>query len=240
MNSQSKPKNTNTMKQPSSVLRSFTAFVCILGFVNASFGAEPSGVTAAEALHRLELGNARFVSGHVTSMTPEEIDASRAKVAQSQHPFAIIVGCADSRVGPEVIFDQKVGDIFVVRSAGEVVDPVGIGSIEYAVAHLGSPLIVVLGHERCGAVAAAVAGAKEPGHIAAVLKAIEPAVRETKGEPGDPVHNAVVAQALNVASQLQNSEPILKEAIQSGKLAIVAALYNLDTGKVSLLSAAAR
>jgi len=226
------------MKPRSLILHSFVAALYSLGAFNAAMAAGPSDVTAAEALQRLQQGNARFVSGHLISTTPAEIDASRAKVAQSQQPFAIIVGCADSRVGPEVIFDQKVGDIFVVRSAGEVVDPVGIGSIEYAVAHLGSPLIVVLGHERCGAVAAAVAGAKEPGHIAAVLKAIEPAVRETKGEPGDPVHNAVCAQALNVARQLQNSEPILKEGVQSGKLTIVAALYNLDTGKVSLLSAA--
>ena len=135
-----------------------------------------------------------------------------------------------------MIFDQKVGDIFVIRTAGEVVDPIGLGSIEYAVAHLGSPLIVVLGHERCGAVAAAVAEAREPGHIATVLKAIQPAVQGTKGEPGDQVHNAVCAQALNVTRQLVNAEPILKEAVHSGKLKIIAALYNLDTGKVSLLS----
>ena len=139
-----------------------------------------------------------------------------------------------------MIFDQKVGDIFVIRTAGEVVDPVELGSIEYAVAHLGSPLIVVLGHERCGAVAAAVAGAREPGHIATVLKAIQPAVQETKGEPGDAVHNAVCAQAVRVAAQLQNAEPILKEAVQSGKLKIIAALYNLDSGKVSLLPKAQR
>jgi len=228
------------MKRPYSIRHLLAAAICILCSLNAAFAAEPSEVTAAQALKRLEQGNARFVTGHLTSTTPAEIEASRARVAQSQKPFAIIVGCADSRVGPEVIFDQNVGDIFVVRTAGEVVDPFELGSIEYAVAHLGSPLIVVLGHERCGAVAAAVAGAKEPGHIAAVLKAIEPAVRQTKGEPGDPVHNAVCAQALNVTRQLQTSEPILKEAVQSGKLTIIAAVYDLDTGKVSLLPATGR
>jgi carbonic anhydrase len=235
-----KTSRSNTMKHPYSIVRTLTALLCILGFVNTGSGAEPSGVSAAEALQRLEQGNARFVSGRLTSMTPAEIDASRTNVAQGQKPFAIVVACSDSRVGPEVIFDQKVGDIFVVRTAGEVIDPFELGTIEYAVAHLGPSLIMVVGHERCGAVAAAVAGAKEPGHIAAVLKAIQPAVRQTKGEPGDAVHNAVCAQALNVAAQLQNAEPILKEAVQSGKLTIIAALYDLDTGKVSLLSAAQR
>ena len=223
------------MKHPLSALRTFAASVCILGAFNAALSDELSNVTATEALQRLEQGNARFVAGRLSPTSPVGIAASRRKVAQGQKPFAIIVGCSDSRVGPEVIFDQKVGDIFVIRTAGEIVDPVGLGSIEYAVAHLGSPLIVVLGQERCGAVAAAVAEAKEPGHIATVLKAIRPAVQETKGEPGDPVHNAVCAQAVDVTRQLQNAEPILKEAVQSGKLKIIAALYNLDTGKVSLL-----
>jgi len=214
---------------------------CVMAFattgIHSASAHEPSGVTADEALQRLEKGNARFVAGHLSSTTPATIAASRRKVAQGQKPFAIIVGCSDSRVGPEVIFDQRVGDIFVIRTAGEVVDPVALGSIEYAVAHLGSPLIVVLGHERCGAVAAAVAGAKEPGHIATVLKAIEPAVRQTKGQPGDAVDNAVRQQALDVERQLQNAGPILKQAVQSGTLKIVAARYDLDSGEVSLLSA---
>jgi len=218
-------------------LRPLTVLVCILGGFHPALAHEPSGVTAAEALRLLEEGNARFMEGRLSSTTPAAIAASRRKVAEGQKPFAVVVGCSDSRVGPEVVFDQKVGDIFVVRTAGEVVDPVALGSIEYAVAHLGPQLIVVLGHERCGAVAAAVAGAKEPGHIATVLKAIEPAVRQTKGQPGDAVENAVRAQALDVAAQLQNAGPILKEAVQSGKLTIVAALYDLHSGKVSILPA---
>jgi len=219
-------------------IRSFglrAVLLCLLAGSSNCFSHEPGGITADEALRRLELGNARFVAGQLSRTT--SIADSRRKVAQGQKPFAIIVGCSDSRVGPEVIFDQKLGDIFVVRTAGEVVDPVGLGSIEYAVAHLGSPLIVVLGHERCGAVSAAVSGAKEPGHIGTVLKAIQPAVRMTKSQAGDPVENAVRAQALDVAAQLQASGPILKEAVQSGNLRIVAARYDLDSGKVSLLSA---
>jgi carbonic anhydrase len=225
------------MKSTSVVLRSFVvALYCVAGF-NTAIAASPSDVTPAEALQRLERGNERFAAGDLSPTTPDGVIAGRKKVAQSQKPFAVVVACSDSRVGPEVIFDQKVGDIFVVRTAGEVIDPFEIGSIEYAVAHLGPRLIMVVGHERCGAVAAAVAGAKEPGRIAAVLKAIQPAVRETKGEPGDAVHNAVVAQARNVAAQLQDTGPILKEAVQTGKLTIVAGVYNLDTGKVSLLPA---
>lgn len=213
------------------------ALISLAGASGLACAAAPSGVTAAEALQRLEKGNSRFVAGHLSSVTPAAIAASRKKVAQGQKPFAIIVGCSDSRVGPEVIFDQKVGDIFVIRTAGEVVDPVALGSIEYAVAHLGSPLIVVLGHERCGAVAAAVAGAKEPGHIATVLKAIQPAVKATKGQPGDAVDNAVNAHALDVAGQLLAAGPILKQAVANGTLKIVAARYDLDSGKISLLPA---
>lgn len=226
------------MRHPLSSFVLPAVLLCLMAGSSNSFAHEPTGVTADEALRRLAKGNARFVGGRLSGTTPASIADSRRKVAQVQKPFAIIVGCSDSRVGPEVIFDQKVGAIFVVRTAGEVVDPVGMGSIEYAVLHLGSPLIVVLGHGRCGAVSAAVSGAKEPGHIGAVLKAIRPAVVMTKGRPGDPVENAVRAHALDVAAQLRASGPVLKKASQSEKLKIVAALYNLDSGKVSLLSAA--
>ena len=119
---------------------------------------------------------------------------------------------------------------------GEVVDAVALGSIEYAVAHLGSPLVVVLGHERCGAVSAAVAGSREPGRIATLLKAIRPAVEETKGRRGDAVDNAVCAHALDVARQLENAKPILGPAAHDGSIKVIAARYDLDSGKVSLLA----
>jgi len=211
-----------------------TAFAFLLDLAS-SFAAGPSNVSPNEALERLMQGNARFVFGHMTRVAPRHVADARRGVAKGQMPFAIIVGCSDSRVGPEIVFDQGLGDIFVVRTAGEVVDATALGSIEYAVEHLGSSLIVVLGHERCGAVSAAVASAKEPGHIAAVLKAIEPAVEQTKGKPGDPVENAVRAQAVDVAKQLHDAKPILAERVHSGKLKIVAARYDLDTGKVEFL-----
>ena len=126
-----------------------------MGFLLSSLGgtcaAEPSTVSPDEALKRLVQGNARFVSGHLTHASPEQIAVAQGAVSMSQAPFAVIVDCSDSRVGPEIVFDQGLGDIFVIRTAGEVVDAAALGSIEYAVEHLGSPLIVVLGHERFAA-----------------------------------------------------------------------------------------
>jgi carbonic anhydrase len=213
-----------------------TAQIAALTLVlSNSFAADLSQVSPNEALRRLVQGNARFVSGHLTHAGPEEIAKTRGAVSKGQSPFAVIVGCSDSRVGPEIVFDQGLGDLFVVRTAGEVVDATALGSIEYAVEHLGSTLILVLGHEHCGAVAAAVAGAKEPGHIPAVLDAIQPAVKQTKGKPGDPVENAVRAQALDVAEQLRAAKPILAERAESGKLKIVAARYDLGTGRIEML-----
>jgi carbonic anhydrase len=184
------------------------ALALLLGGSGSVFAdAPPAKVTPDQALQRLSEGNARFASGQLSHTTPEYVAEARGKVAQAQRPFAMIVGCSDSRVGPELVFDQGLGDLFVVRTAGEVVDDLVLCSIEYAVEHLDSALIVVLGHERCGAVSAAVAHAQEPGHVVAVLKAIGPAVEQTKGQPGDPVENAVRAQARDVAQQLQGDPP---------------------------------
>jgi carbonic anhydrase len=159
--------------------------------------------------------------------------ARRTKLATSQSPYAIIVSCSDSRVGPELVFDQDLGEIFVIRTAGEVLDDPGLGSIEYAVEHLHSPLIVVLGHERCGAVSAAVAGGEAPGHVAALVKAIQPAVQSTKGQAGDPIDIAVRANVRDVVHQLESTAPILSESVHAGHLKIVGAYYDLDTGEVS-------
>jgi len=194
-----------------------------------------SSVTADEALKTLMAGNQRFVRGHPASFSSKEIAQRRAELAQGQKPFAIVLCCSDSRVGPEIVFDQQLGNIFVIRTAGEVLDRAGIGSIEYAVAHLGSPLVLVLGHERCGAVAAAVANAQEPGNIADIIKAIQPAVEQTRGQPGDPVANAVRANALDIAAQLQNTSTIISDKVKAGRLTIKAAVLSLKTGEVELL-----
>jgi carbonic anhydrase len=223
-----------------SSLKSFftaTALLAVVFLVTyaPARSAEPATVTADDAIKQLMDGNERFVAGKLHSPNPGEIIKRRAEVAHEQKPFAVVVSCSDSRVGPEIVFDQGIGEIFVVRTAGEVMDNAALGSIEYAVEHLGPQLIVVLGHERCGAVSAAVADAKEPGHIADVLKAIQPAVKETKGQPGDKVDNAIRANALDVAEQLQASGPILAGRVKSGRLKISAAYISLDTGKVVLL-----
>jgi len=149
---------------------------------------------------------------------------------------AVILGCADSRVPPEVIFDQGLGDLFVVRVAGNVVDDIVLGSIEYAAAHLHTPLIVVLGHFRCGAVGATVAGGELEGHLPGLAAAIQPAVDRVKGLPGDLVDHAVRANARMVADQLESSAPVLAELVEAGRLKIVATCYDLDTGAVELLT----
>ena len=195
----------------------------------------PSTVNADEALKLLLGGNRRFVAGNLNSVTRDEITQRRSELVQGQKPFAIVLCCSDSRVGPEIVFDQELGNIFVVRTAGEVLDAAGIGSIEYAVAHLGSPLLLVLGHEHCGAVGAAVADAKEPGHIAAIIKAIQPAVARTKGLKGDPIQNAVRANVQDIAAHLRNTSPVLSEKVKAGQLKVAGAVFSLETGKVELV-----
>jgi carbonic anhydrase len=198
-------------------------------------GEAPSTVNADEALKLLQAGNQRCVDGKLNSITPDEMARRRAELVQGQKPFAVVVCCSDSRVGPEIIFDQELGNIFVVRTAGEVLDAAGIGSIEYAVAHLGSPLVLVLGHEHCGAVAAAVADAKEPGHIAAIVKAIRPAVKRTQGLKGDPVANAVRANVQDIAARLRGTGPILAPKVTAAQLKVIGATVSLSTGKVELV-----
>lgn len=184
------------------------------------------------ALAMLMAGNVRFMTGKSESTTGF---FGRQLAARKQNPFATIVGCSDSRLGPEIIFDQGIGDIFVIRTAGQVVDSIALGSVEYSVEHLHVPLIMVLGHKRCGAVTAAVEESEEPGDIATLIKAIRPAVEVTKDQPGDHVENAVRAQAINVANQLRGSEPVLGEKVVGGHLKVVAARYDLNSGGVEIL-----
>lgn len=211
----------------------FLALILFAASGGSVLASTPVSVTPEESLKRLHDGNGRFVAGTSTQITKDA--KRRAEVAQGQKPFAIIVGCSDSRVGPEVVFDQGLGDLFVVRSAGHVVDDVGLGSIEYAVEHLGASLILVVGHERCGAVAATVGGGEVHGHLPAIINAIKPAVAKAKGQPGDAVDNAVRAQVLEVVEQLQKAGPLLAERVSAGKLRIAGARYDLDTGLVAVI-----
>jgi carbonic anhydrase len=159
----------------------------------------------------------------------------RAALANGQAPFAIVFTCSDSRVAPELFFDQGLGDLFVIRNAGNVLDDHVIGSMEYAVEHLHVPLIIVVGHEKCGAVTAAVSGGEVAGHIRSVVEDLAPAVEASKSLAGDKVDNAVRANAQRAAEILGHVEPVLKAAAASGKLLIVAARYDLTTGKIQIL-----
>ena len=205
------------------------------GKADSPVAAPPAAAVADpdRAVQRLMGGNERFVAGK--RMVPDE-PKRRQELAQSQKPIAVVVSCSDSRVPPEIVFDQDLGDLFVVRTAGNVVGDLELGSIEYAVEHLGTPLIVVLGHQRCGAVTAAVKGGEAEGHIAAIVKAIAPAVAESKGQSGDAVDNAIRANVRDLVRQLRTSEPVLSHFAHDGKLKIVGGRYDLDTGKVELLA----
>ncbi len=189
-------------------------------------------VSPEEALRMLLEGNQRYLSR--TATHPRQTARRRVEVAAGQHPVAAILGCADSRLSPEIIFDQGIGDLFVVRVAGNVLDNHVIGSLEYAVEHLQVPLIMVLGHERCGAVMAAAAGGHAPGCIQSLVEAIQPAVAAAQDAPGDKIENIIRINVERIARQLSGQEPILTEFKHLGYLKIVGARYDLDTGKVDL------
>lgn len=201
----------------------------------AAVASAPSSaaLTPDQALQRLLQGNQRYVAGK--ALHPDQDSERRLGLVKGQSPFAIILTCSDSRVAPELFFDQGLGDLFVIRNAGNVLDDHVIGSMEYAVEHLHVGLIVVVGHSQCGAVSAAVAGGEIPGHIRSVAEAIAPAVEATQSLPGDKVDNAVRANAQRMASILTHVEPFLKSAAAEGKLKLVAARYDLATGQVEIL-----
>ncbi len=198
-------------------------------------------MTADESLQKLLDGNHRYV---VNQMTGRKLcDATtRHSLTKGQSPHAIILCCSDSRVPPEIIFDQGLGEIFVVRVAGNVPDPIVLGSIEYAAEHLGSPLIMVLGHGRCGAVTAAVAARGKPheGNIGAILEAIAPAVsqaeKEGAGRDGaELVEAAIDGNIRLVCRSLSTQSEVIKELADAGKVKIVGAKYDLEDGRVTLL-----
>jgi len=203
--------------------------IAALAMSSWAIAADPTtpSVPADEALSRLKAGNERFATSKVSAGKP--VAARRAETAQTQHPFAIIVGCADSRTAPEIVFDQNIGDLFVVRTAGNLVDDYALGSIEYGVEHLGVRLIVVLGHERCGAVTAALAGGSAPGHINAIVRDIQPAFAASKGKEGDALANAIHENDAEVAAKIRKQAQLGELASQ---VKIIEGYYDLDTGKV--------
>ena len=189
-------------------------------------------MSADEALKLLLDGNQRFVAGKLEH--PNQTPERRAEVAKGQHPFASVLACSDSRTPPEIIFDRGLGDIFTVRVAGNVADKVVIESLDYSVKHLGVRVMMVLGHRRCGAVIAAVAGHEEEGDVGPMLSELRPAVEASKGMAGDPVENAVRENVKLVMKNLATSEE-LSAMVKSGELKVVGGIYDLDTGTIEML-----
>jgi carbonic anhydrase len=191
-------------------------------------------LTGAEALEILLAGNKRFVAG--TLEHPNHCEDSRKGLVSGQDPFAVILACADSRVPPVDVFDQGLGDLFVVRVAGNIINDQILGSIEYAVSHLHTPLVMVMGHSSCGAVNAVAQGVKLLGHIASLTPPIDAALKKAKGLEGCWMDNATKELALTTAKKIAESEPIIADLVKEGKVMVVATYYNLDSGEVSLLT----
>ncbi|MBW4622755.1 MAG: carbonic anhydrase [Cyanosarcina radialis HA8281-LM2] len=186
-----------------------------------------------QALKRLLDGNQRFLQQQLKN--PDRSKERLKELAQVQHPFATILSCADSRVAPEILFDEGMGDLFDVRVAGNVVTPEVLGSLEYAVAVLNTPLVMILGHERCGAVTAAIKNERISNNVSALVKAIAPAISKVKDKDGDVIEQAVVANVHYQIEQLKQNSVILSERSLEGKLKVIGGRYDLDTGEVTLV-----
>lgn len=193
--------------------------------------------TPAAAWRRLREGNARFVAGE--SMHPNQDASRRQSLANQQNPFAAIFGCSDSRLAAEIIFDLGLGDAFVIRTAGQVIDDAVLGSIEYSVANLGTPLIMVLGHDSCGAVSAAhgVAGSGQMprGFQRDLIERIMPSVLETQRHGHQDVNSAVVEHTKQTASRLMEQSRVVADAVSNGEVAVVGVFYHLEDGEAELV-----
>lgn len=209
------------------------AFVALaILFFIPSLKAQEAQINVQQIIDSLLQGNANFVKGKTTH--PNLSSERRKLLKTGQNPVAVIVSCSDSRVPPEIVFDRGLGDLFVIRSAGNTVDNLGMGSIEYAVAILNAPLVIVMGHEYCGAVSAAQSGKSLPGHIADVAKSVGPALPENACSMKDKLDCGILGNVDAVVNQIQNSEPILAPLVKSGKLRVIGAYYDFESGKVIL------
>jgi len=216
--------------------RFFTKLSFNLSLVSIAFSVPIFAADVASsktALNKLIDGNQRYMNS--TTVCHEDWSAKRLAQIQGQKPFAVIVTCSDSRVPPEIIFDQALGDLFVIRVAGNVVDDFAIGSIEYGVTILGADTILVLGHSNCGAVDGTLKGLKFDNHIQEVLNAIQPAVEDIKGTSENVLEKAIKANVRHVEDKLKRSKPVLSKLLEQRKLTILGAYYDLASGKVEFL-----
>ena len=214
------------------------ALVGAPGLLRPAFAQAANGIAPDEALKRLVDGNARYVANDIDV---KDFEAGRAARAQSQHPFASILSCADSRVAPELAFDQGPGELFVVRVAGNIANDDSVASMEFGSAVLGSQLILVLGHTSCGAISSAIGVVKEntqlPGHLPGLIGQITPAVETAmKDNPADLMAAATLQNVRDGVTRLSTGSPVLSGLIAEGKLKVVGGMYELATGKVSLLT----
>ncbi|MDT0566216.1 carbonic anhydrase [Streptomyces sp. DSM 3412] len=217
-----------------------TAKAANLGVASPAPNAGPRPDTARATYDRLLDGNKRWVSGK--PQHPDQDPARRAAVASEQKPYGVIVSCIDSRVPPELVFDTGIGDLFVIRTGGQVVQPVVVGSVEYGPLTAGSPLIVVLGHQNCGAIKAAYKALKDdedlPGNLQSIVEALRPAYEDiAKTKHADPVDAMIRAHANRTAADLR-SNTALAPLVKRGDLSVVSAYYSLDTGRVETLTGA--
>jgi carbonic anhydrase len=199
-------------------------------------GAEKEAVarySADQAFQKLMDGNLRFKSGH--AINPNQGFDTLKKAAQGQSPFAIVLTCSDSRLSPEVIFDQGIGDLFVVRLAGNILTKEGLASIEYAIFVLGARYVMVLGHDHCGAVDATLAGGKLPGHLNELTAAIDPALQKNQCPAGDKLECAIEANVKYVVQKLSAAGPIVANKVASKEVRVDGAIFNIETGTVNLL-----
>lgn len=214
------------------------AVVAVLGLGSAFLSAQDKGPTAEDALQRLKQGNARFAADKLDQK--KDLGAKRrGDLAKGQKPFAVILACADSRVAPELIFDQGLGELFVVRVAGNVTDPAILGSIEYAVEHLKAPLIVVVGHEKCGAVDAALSGGELHGNLAKLIKEVQPG-KDLPKDKEAALAAGVKNNVLEQTARLTQQSAILKDFASSKRIQIAAGVYSLNTGTVEWLDSSKR
>lgn len=213
--------------------------IFLLSCAATALATAKSDVSPEAALKMLQEGNDRFIKAAVKR--PNQNAKQRLQTAEKgQKPFAAVLSCADSRVPVEVLFDRGIGDIFVVRDAGNIATITDIGSIEYAVDHLGTPLVVVLGHSKCGAVTAAVQGGEAPPNIKAIIEVIAPAVNTAKSANPDKTGDALVPAAIDAniwqaMTDMYKNSPLLREKVKDGKIKLVGASYDIKTGKVNWL-----
>ncbi len=209
--------------------------ICLLFNSGASYAQVNDNLTASEAMKKLIKGNERFVKLH--EKHPDVGKKRRHDMLSGQHPFVVILSCSDSRVPPELIFDQGLGDIFEIRNAGNVLDEHVIGSIEYAVMHCGVKLIVIMGHQDCGAIAATLSGKSETKYIKSLEDSIQPAV-ETCKLNGQDVNsdNVVRAHVMQDIDELLTQDTDLVKYMKEHNVKIVPAYYHLDSGRVDFLT----